>query len=214
MIDTHLHVISDDLTAYPSRIPHKTRERLASAPCTTPGVLELMDRGGVRAATLAQSMSTYGDDNSYAVDSGAAHPDRFVPVVYISPRNDPGARLAYWAERGAGGVRISAGAGIGVAHDFDETGVATLIDESIARGIAVQLQVLFHELDQVHHLLERRPEQVVAIDHCASPTVEVLADGPPYSDSGAAHPLRVGAVPRCVPQGHDDDPRCRAQGLG
>jgi L-fuconolactonase len=191
MIDTHVHVISDDLERYPMNPQGRPVPWYSEAPCTTEQLLELMDAAGVDKTCLVQAFSAYGGDNSYFVDSANAHPDRLVSVVYVPFGDpDPAGRLASWAAKGAAGVRVmgSAGpndptAGSGAPPGLDHPSARALIAQAKASGLGIILTSRFGELDQVHDLLEEDPELVVVIDHCAWPGPEQLAGGSSFPNA-------------------------------
>jgi L-fuconolactonase len=77
-VDTHVHVVSDDLARYPKR------EGSYAWPALTTGeLIATMDACGIDRALLVQAYFTYGNDNSYAVDAARAHPERFLSVCVI-----------------------------------------------------------------------------------------------------------------------------------
>ena len=78
IIDTHVHVVSDDRRAYPM---------LDGAP-DWPVTMDLtllrdMDALGVDHAMLVQTFFTYGFDNRYAIACAKRHPERFQVVAVI-----------------------------------------------------------------------------------------------------------------------------------
>jgi predicted TIM-barrel fold metal-dependent hydrolase len=78
IIDTHVHVVSGDRSAYPML------DGAPDWPVTTDDrLLADMDALGIDAAMLVQTFFTYGFDNSYAIDAAARTPDRFQVVCVI-----------------------------------------------------------------------------------------------------------------------------------
>ena len=116
LIDTHVHVVSDDEERYPLQ-PFGSGEAAdflqpgagwhREARLTTPALLAAMDTAGVDRALLVQALSAYGDDN-YAADSAAVHPERFASVGIVGVDDaEPAVRRAYWVEeRGVGDARL------------------------------------------------------------------------------------------------------------
>ena len=104
IIDSHLHVWVQKPDQYPWQpiggyIPEN------EAPVEK--YLEVMDAEGVDRAVLVQP-TPYGWDNSYLLDSSAAHPDRFRTVCLVDPLSEGAAgELADLVAEGANGVRIN-----------------------------------------------------------------------------------------------------------
>ncbi|MGH9016030.1 MAG: amidohydrolase family protein [Acidimicrobiia bacterium] len=76
LVDTHVHVISDDASRYPLQPARLPGAWYREAPVTVEELLALMDDAGVDRAVLVQPMGAYSYDNSYAADAAASHPDR------------------------------------------------------------------------------------------------------------------------------------------
>ena len=178
LVDTHVHVVSRDLAAYPLRPLDPSLTWFTEHACPAEEFTGLMAANAVGQAVLVQAMSAYTDDNRYCVDSANADPGRFTAVVYVDltdAGNEPGAALAKWAGAGATGVRIVAG----TEHTPDvlDPAVAATIDAAVELDVRVLLTVTPHALARLSGLLERFSSVPVAIDHCGFPD---LAGGPPY----------------------------------
>lgn len=120
IIDTHVHAFTDDRKKYPQvsdtprgdSIPRVTELGQDEWPVTpVEGLIKMMDDAGIQKATLVQAYYVYEYDNSYTMDSVAAHKDRFVAIPVVDPM-DPAApdelsRLV--EEEGAVGVRYMRG---------------------------------------------------------------------------------------------------------
>ncbi len=65
-----------------------------------------MEQAGVEKAVFIQYMGN--PDNTYIVDSLAAHPGRFSAAMIVEDTDD-GTRIREWAEKGIAGIRIPAG---------------------------------------------------------------------------------------------------------
>jgi L-fuconolactonase len=63
----------------------------------------MMDRNGVEKAVFIQYMGNA--DNSYMVDSMAAHPGRFQAAMIVTA-DDDGTQIRKWAEQGIVGIRL------------------------------------------------------------------------------------------------------------
>lgn len=78
IVDTHVHVVSDDRQSYPMR------DDAPDWPVTTAeSLVAEMDTLGVSHAMLVQTFFTYGTDNSYAIHAAARYPSRFQTVCVI-----------------------------------------------------------------------------------------------------------------------------------
>src|SRR3954447_8780416 len=103
MIDSHVHVWTDDTTKYP---------RTASEPPVEPGrftpddYFEHARPSGVTRTVLVQ-MSFYGYENSYMLDSMRRYPGVFSGIAVIdSNAQRPEATMLELANRGVRGFRI------------------------------------------------------------------------------------------------------------
>lgn len=94
VVDTHVHVFTDDRKKYPQirdteragSIPSITEIGQTEWPLTTVEVLiEEFNKAGVDKATLVQAYFVYEYDNRYAIDATNAHRDRFASVVVLDP---------------------------------------------------------------------------------------------------------------------------------
>jgi len=183
LVDTHVHVVSRDLLAYPLH-PHRPDVSwFTEHPCPADEFTGLMAENGVDQAVLVQAMGAYSDDNRYCVDSANADPRRFTAVVYV----DSPAALERWAAKGASGVRIVAGTDPRAPALLDP-----VVSDLIGTAVALDLRILLTTFDAagIPSLLERFDGLPVAIDHCAFPD---LSGGPPYE---RARPLfEIAAVP-------------------
>ncbi|ACU72806.1 amidohydrolase 2 [Catenulispora acidiphila DSM 44928] len=185
VIDTHCHVISPDLDAYPhAPIGGKQSEWAASRPITAEGMVAAMDEVGIRQSVLVQATTNYGYDNSYVVDSRRRYPERFIAVGTFDPlAPDAGSRLkALTADGGLSGVRLfTSGSTVPTqgewfaapeTHEFWRTAEQT--------GVPVCLQMrLGPATTQLVDVLGRFPEAKVLLDHFGYPDI-------------AASPLRAG----------------------
>jgi predicted TIM-barrel fold metal-dependent hydrolase len=109
VVDTHCHIISQDLARYPrAPIGGKQSAWASTRPVTAEDMVARMDETGIRQAVLVQATTCYGYDNSYVLDSRRRWPERFVAVGTFDPLK-PGAgdRLAdLVGDGGLAGVRL------------------------------------------------------------------------------------------------------------
>jgi predicted TIM-barrel fold metal-dependent hydrolase len=192
IVDTHVHVVSDDQQRYPrsAAIQIGSGDPNAPAGLTTgaPGewvrdmtdemLLSLNRQAGIDKTVLVQAYSAYHYDNSYTADCAARNPDRFTSVCILDPtQRDTPEQLTYWVtQRGMRGIRL---------FTLTETEGAWLDDPSTfpvwerasSLDIPICIMTLSQEIPRVRAMLERFPEVTVALDHLAVPR---LSAGPPY----------------------------------
>lgn len=173
MIDTHVHVVSDDKTRYPLRL-YGESDWVHEFGCSAERYATLMDEAEVTQAVLVQAVGAYTDDNRYCVDAANADPERFAAVVYVD-LHDRGAldALGRWAGAGASGVRLVAGAGPDPVPVLDGR-LADAFAAADELGLRVLLTTFAAALGDVARLLEDFASTPVALDHCAFPD---LTDG-------------------------------------
>lgn len=177
VVDTHCHIISEDLAVYPrAPIGGKQSEWAASRPVTADGMAARMDEAGIGQAVLVQATTAYGYDNSYVLDSRRRRPERFVAVGTFDPlRPGAGARLLdLVGDNGLAGVRLfTSGSTVPTqgewfaapeTHDFWRTA-----EEA---GVTVCLQMrLGPATRQLVSVLERFPGVRVLLDHMGYPDI-------------------------------------------
>jgi len=109
MIDTHAHLVTDDVKNYPPSPPSGSLNPVdLDNPMTVERLLEEMDGAGVDKAVLVQRGSIYGFDSSYVCDSAWRYPARLAAVCSIdATAADCAERVRYWTDgRGAVGIRL------------------------------------------------------------------------------------------------------------
>jgi L-fuconolactonase len=173
IIDTHVHVISDDQQKYPRRADAQEWVRDTSAEM----LLALNREAGVDRTVLVQGHGAYEFDNSYAADCARQYPDNFVSVCIVDQHEASAAdQLTYWVcERGVSGLRLFA---IGEPEPLiDDARTFTLWERAVALTIPICIMARFHQVARLAAMLERFPEARVALDHLTLPR---LREGPPY----------------------------------
>jgi predicted TIM-barrel fold metal-dependent hydrolase len=171
IVDTHTHIVAADEQAYPLSPRPLSGEWYREAPCSAEGLVDRMDESGVDRAILVQALGAYSYDNRYAVDSAAAHRDRFVSACSIDPDGpDPVAELTYQVEeRGAQGVRLFA---ISTGSSWlAEERTFPIWERAAELDAHVIVTILRHQLGELRTVLERFPDIPVSLDHCAFPDV-------------------------------------------
>lgn len=198
LIDSHAHLIAEDLVRYPQA---SSGGEGAGASRPTPfsveRLIEAMDLCGVERAVLVHRGSVYGYDNSYVCDSAARYPERFVAVGAVDG-NDPKAaeHVRYWVEeRGMRGIRfMEPRKGMGLEwFDSDYAHAAW----RAAGDLDIPVCMHFFRwnrlagLRRLQYILARQPDTKVVIDHLSNMDWAV---GPP--DYGIDEPLRtIAALP-------------------
>ena len=190
VVDTHVHVVSDDLDRYPLRPSGIGSDWYLTRPVTAERLVELMDDAGVDRAVLVQAFGAYGTDNGYTVDAARARPDRFTAVVIVDVDDDPVTRLeTLHAGGGVTGVRLFA---IGTGW-LDDDRSFPLWAAARDLGVEVVVTILPDLLPRLDAVLDAHPDVPVALDHCgfattAAPVVPL-----------ARHPnLRLKVTPHVV----------------
>ncbi|WP_439947306.1 amidohydrolase family protein [Streptomyces sp. BBFR109] len=177
IIDTHCHVIADDRERYPwSPIGGKASAWAASRPVTAEGMIAHMDETGIQRSVLVQATTAYGYDNSYVLDSRAAHPDRFIAVGTFDPlAPDAPARLAAAVSgRGLAGVRLfTSGSTVPTQGEWFAAPESYAFWEAATElDVTVCLQMrLGPATRQLTELLERYPGVRVLLDHIGYPDI-------------------------------------------
>jgi predicted TIM-barrel fold metal-dependent hydrolase len=203
IIDTHCHIISQDVERYP-RAPLGGKqapiggERSAwthGRPLTAEELLARMDEAGVRQATLVQATTAYGYDNSYLLDTVARWPERFVAVGTFDPlRDDAAGRLEAAVDAGLAGVRLFTTDGNPTSEQglwfADEATDAFWTAVSRVRlPVCLQLRLGPETSQALDRLLRRHPDAVVLLDHCGYPDVRTSpADAAAQLTTFAVHP--------------------------
>ena len=157
VVDTHTHVISDDLRKYPLQAAdYPGVEWVYEAPVTAEELLAEMAAADVDRAVLVQAQGGYGSDNSYVVDARAAYPDAFSAVAIV---DDP-AELDALAAAGVGGVRFYAIDGGGPLQDEATWETARRF------GLRVSAATVPEYLPALGEAVAAHPDVILALDHC------------------------------------------------
>lgn len=175
LVDTHVHVISDDQSRYPLQPAALPGTWYRDAPVTADELLALMGGAGVDRAVLVQPMSAYSYDNRYTADSARAHPDRFASacIVDVDGPDAPGELDRWVTEQGMGGVRL-----FGITNPpatwLGEPRCAAVIERAARLGAPVSVLCLSDHLPRVRRTLEQFPDVPITLDHCAFDAEAVL----------------------------------------
>jgi L-fuconolactonase len=164
IIDTHSHLGSKDLVAYPRAAASVILD--GSQDLSAERFVAEMDEAGVDGACAVQSFGLYGYDNAYHADSAQAHRDRFIGVAGLDPKApDAPERLAYWvAERGMAGVRLTYW-GAGTVLDPADARLLAVMKEADRLGVPVMFLTSRRHLAAIKTLAARFGGLRLAVDH-------------------------------------------------
>ena len=205
LFDGHLHLVSEDLQRYPraSGPPPDGAAPPGSGPA--PGssievgkprlmspveqVLGWMDEASVDTAAAIQRVSSYGLDNSYVLDSAAAHPDRFCSVVVLNARDAATpSRIGELAKaHKIAGLRLTGGKDASGRYPWMESDEALKTWEALdANGLVMDLgfspQIFTLEaLEATLRMARMFPRVNIVLDHMGRPKTEG-APGYGFSD--------------------------------
>jgi L-fuconolactonase len=186
IVDTHVHVFTDDRKAYPQirdtaragSIPSITEIGQTEWPLTTVEILmREMDEAGVDKATLVQAYFIYEYDNRYTIDAALAHPDRFTAVVVLDPIDPkaPDALSAMAEKQEVTGIRFMRGrlpeSSLGNPATFP------LWERIQALKIPVAVGDRIGDIGKIRPAMEKYPGVKVAFEHAWGHKVGL----PPYS---------------------------------
>jgi L-fuconolactonase len=172
IVDTHVHVTSDNLTKYP-----RVKDAYDWPTQTAEALLASMKQVGIDRALLVQPYFTYHFDNSYQVDAALAYPDRFLCVCVIDQlaKNAPDILTELVTKRGVRGVRFMHGkGGEGVLRDPRSI---PAWECAASLGIPICVAARLEELPDARVMIERFPTVTVALEHMWAQKVGT----PPYA---------------------------------
>ena len=189
IVDTHVHVFTDDRKKYPQisdtaragSIPSIKEIGQTEWPLTTAEILiAQMNEAGIDKATLVQAYFLYEYDNRYTTDSARAHPDRFTSIVVLDPMDprspDELSRLV--AEEGVTGLRFMRGRL--PASSLGEPATFPLWERMQKLKIPLAVNDRVWEIPKIRKAMERYPDVMVAFEHAwghkvgAPPSYDVL----------------------------------------
>ncbi|MSQ14524.1 MAG: amidohydrolase [Dehalococcoidia bacterium] len=167
IVDSHVHVISSDRSAYPLFPPSgQVGGWVKDKPVTAEQLIESMGEAGVDKAVLVQPFSAYGVRNSYVANSAQEHPNRFAGVCILDMMApDATESLDYWVwERGIRGLRLFTMPGEDASW-LDDPKTFPVWDRAKALRIPVCVFTNNRHLPRLRRVLDRYPELPVALDH-------------------------------------------------
>lgn len=184
VIDIHNHVISSDTKRYPlAPVGGKQSDWSRKRPTSVEALLAAMDEAGIAKAAVVHASTAYGFDNSYLMDSVAAHPRRLTGVFSIDMFTpDACARFDRWSSAGLTGMRLftTGSTSPGQASWLADPCSFPVWERAQAANLPVCLQMTPEGVPQLLQLLERFQTVPIILDHLARVS---LADGPPYASA-------------------------------
>ena len=188
LFDTHCHFYTNDFAKYPlssggsrygiEAVTKKATER----PMTPEVVLKFWDQVGIEMGTGVQYNTTYGTNNTYLLDVCRANPQRFLPVVILSPTDAATPdTLRKWAkEERLAAVRYSGSPPASGDAPFFSAEAQDMWAAANELGISIVLMILGNNtgpaLKKVAEHADKYPNVKIALDHVAFLHPERLPD--------------------------------------
>lgn len=184
IVDTHVHVVSDDRKRHPQVSDGAHGEGAPSVrdigqpewpPLTGETLIQLMDENGIDRALLVQTYFTYHFDNRYMVDCARRWPGRFASVCVIDQLapDAPDVLTDLVENHGVRGLRMMGARGPGSLKDPRSF---PLWQRAQALHIPICIGARIEELPDVRVPLERFTSVPVALEHVWG----IKIDAPPY----------------------------------
>jgi len=174
IVDTHVHVFTDDRKKYPQirdtaragSIPSITEIGQTEWPLTTvEALMQQMGEAGVDKATLVQAYFVYEYDNSYTIDAVNAHRDRFASIVVLDPLDPkaPDELTRMVQTQGVAGLRFMRGRLPESSLGRPETW--PLWERMQSLGVPLAINDRIGEVHKVRKCMEKYPDVKVAFEH-------------------------------------------------
>lgn len=187
VVDIHPHIVSTDTARYPlSPIGGKRSDWSHARSIDVDELLAAMDEGGVDAAAVVHSSTTYGFNCEYLADAIAPHSDRLTGVFSVNVLEPTAAQdMRKWYERGLTGMRIfSRGSTMDQPWlSLDDPRVYPCYELAGELGIAVASNIQVQNFGQLETILRDFPKTLHVVDHLGGVD---FTDGEPFA---AARPL-------------------------
>jgi predicted TIM-barrel fold metal-dependent hydrolase len=181
LVDTHTHVVADDLHRYPHDPRPGASAWYVDVPHTVESLVALMGEAGVDRAILVQAVSAYQHDNRYVVDAALALAERCTSVVCldVTGPETPTTLRRLIVEQRVRGLRWW-------ALDGAPLDVRPVWDVLAETGSPAVVTCFADRLGELTALIPSLPPVPIAVDHCAFAD---LSDGvPDVMLALAAHP--------------------------
>ncbi len=168
VIDTHVHIWSDDVAQFPFAHPFEPNFRVPKVAATAESLVAEMDAFGIDFCVLVQ-MIYYGWDNRYAANVIHRYPGRFRAQGLIDP-TDPGAaaKLDYWVRQcGFSGIRLSPTYYRGHDEWINARESRPLWQKAEELGAIFNFFIATPQLPRLEEMVRSFPKVPVVIDHLA-----------------------------------------------
>lgn len=168
VIDTHMHVWSDDPKRFPFAHPYTPDFKPPKAPGTIEELLPEMDAHGIDGCVIVQVIY-HGWDNRYAAHGLKARPDRFRVQGLIDPTDpDVALKLEYWVrEHGLSGMRFSPMYYEGRDQWLNAPATRPLWEKAQELGAVFNFFIATPQLPRLEDRVRAFPGVPVVIDHLA-----------------------------------------------
>ncbi len=174
IVDTHVHVFTDDRKKYPQirdtaragSIPSITEIGQTPWPVTTVETLAmLMDEAGIDKATLVQAYFVYEYDNRYTCDAARTDPRRFASVVVLDPMDpkSPDELTRLVKSEGVTGIRFMRGRL--PQSSLGEAATLPLWERMQALKIPLAVNDRIADIPKIRTAMERYPDVKVCFEH-------------------------------------------------
>ena len=173
ILDTHIHIASDDVDRYPRQPTGVGSDWWLRGGFDAEALLRSMDECGVAGGMFVQPVGLYGYDNSYTIDAAADHADRVRAVICVDMDGDdaPGEIVRLGRSAAVTGVRMFGVGGRSAWIDKPDAGAAAF-EAAATAGLVAVLTVFSAQLTTLKPLIDRFPNVPVAIDHCGFPDLD------------------------------------------
>ena len=189
MIDSHVHVVSADETAYPRQTTAETASLHGAPTVTAEELLALARRKDLERIVLVQSFAAYAFDNRYSADAARQYPDRFAFVCGVDPGAPDVVEAArHWVGEGACGLRVLA-----FAPDFEADRLQPIFEVASSSGVALCLLTTTPILEELPGISRAHPHVPLVLDHCGLQSLDSGKD-----DLGAPALLALSEVENAV----------------
>ncbi len=164
VVDSHLHVWSDD----PDRFPWRPLPGFGAP--TIPGsldlLLQLQAESGVDKAVLVQP-SNYGYDHSYLLDCCHRYPDRLAAVCLVDPEDpaSPQTLERLVREEGFGGMRLRPLCSPDDWSWMSSPVVCALWEKAAELDVPISFLILPNQMRALEDMVARYPQVKVIVDH-------------------------------------------------
>lgn len=173
LIDTHMHVWSDDPARFPFAHPYDAKFKPPAIPASLDRVVKEMDEHGVTHCVLVQTIS-HGWDNRYLLHCLKAHPKRFRGQGLIDPEDPKVAEKleSLMKEPGMAGVRFSPMYYQGKDQWLNAKSSDALWKKAEELGAVFNFFIASEQLPKLEDMIRRHPKVKVVIDHLARVDLE------------------------------------------